>query len=174
MTASGSPWRLALVSTIGPASIRSTSSRISLAGTRRPIVPLGETTSRTRAGQLGGEAVAVLAVDDERHRPGPAAAGEPAGQRGHVGHEVDRFFGALDGDREGGVAVAVLEVPQPLDGFGVAGAGADAVDRFRGKRHQLPFGECLNRSMNDVSSIFGVSYIDDNWRHGQARSASPQ
>ena len=85
--------------------------------------------------QLGGQAVAVMAIDHERDGPRPAAPGQPAGHGSHVGHEVDRFFGALDGDREGGIPVAVLQVPQPLDRLGMAGAGADAVDRFRRKRH---------------------------------------
>ena len=56
---------------------------------------------------------------------------------------------------------------QPLDGVGPAGAGAEAVDGFGRKRDQLPFGQRLNGTMNDVASILGVTNIDDDRRHGQ-------
>ena len=104
----------------------------------------------------------MLVVDDERHRPRPAAARKPAGERRHVGHEIGRFLGALDRQRERLAGRAALHLQQPLDGVGPAGAGGEAVNGFGRQRDQLPFGQCLNGTMNDVAGILGVTNIDDN------------
>ena len=81
-------------------SIRSTSCDMSLAGTRRPIGAVRRDDIAHRLRQLSDQTFPMLVVDDQRHRPGPAAAREPAGERRHIGHEVRRFLGTLDRQRE--------------------------------------------------------------------------
>ena len=150
-------------------SIRSTSCDMSLAGTRRPIVPFGATTlPNCAAASWAMRPSLMLVVDDQRHRPRPAAAGQPAGERRHVGHEIGRFLGALDRQRERLAARAALHLAAIVRRHRPAGTGRQAVNGFGRQRDQLPFGQCLNSTMNNVAGILGVTNIDNNRRHRQA------
>ena len=50
--------------------------------------------------QLHGQPFAMLVINDQSNRPGPAAPGEPARERRQVWNEIGSLLGALDGQGE--------------------------------------------------------------------------
>ena len=56
---------------------------------------------------------------------------------------------------------------QAIDRVGPAGAGTQSVHGLGRKRDELPFGQCLNSTMNNVARVLRVTNVDDDRRHGQ-------
>ena len=77
------------------------SSTIGWAGTRRPIVPLRADGLLHGGRQAANQALGMAIVGHERHRAGPAAAGQAAAQRAQVGDIVQHVVGTLDGQGQG-------------------------------------------------------------------------
>ena len=75
----------------------------------------------------------LVGLQDEGERPGPEGLHEGSGGLGHLGDEPNQVVGVGHEDRRGHLASAPLGGQQPLDGRGVGGVAADAVDGVRGQ-----------------------------------------
>ena len=81
--------------------------------------------------QVPGEG--PIGLQDEGQRPGPEGLHEGSGGLGHLGDEPGQVGGVGHEDRRGHLASAPLGGQQPLNGPGVGGVAADAVDGVRGQ-----------------------------------------
>ena len=85
---------------------------------------------RVRHGGLLGQ--------QQGQRPGPVGGHQAAGGLRHLAEGAELVL-APDVDDQRVVRRAALGLKDPEHGLGVQGVRAQAVDRFRGKGHQLPF-----------------------------------
>jgi hypothetical protein len=60
---------------------------------------------------------------------------------------------------------ASLGVEYPPYAIGAARTRSQAIDGFRRKDDQLPFGQRLHGAMDDVAAIFSLTEIDDDGGH---------
>ena len=74
-----------------------------------------------------------IGLQDEGQSTRPEGLHEGSGGLGHLGDEPDQVGGVGHEDRRGHLASAPLGGQQPLDGRGVGGVAADAVDGVRGQ-----------------------------------------
>ena len=84
-----------------------------------------------RRSQLRQHAGRMIVAADERHRAGPAAAGQPLGQPVHLRHVVERIVGAFDGQRQRSNARRPpLGDQQPSDRGFIERTGGQRIDRL--------------------------------------------
>ena len=124
------------MSTIGPVSIRSTSCDISLAGTRKPMVPFGVTIWRTSRGNccvkpsLCSLSTTSVTGPGQQRRASRRASGDISGTKSGASSAL------LMASVNGWLAGSAFDLQQSLDGIGPAGAGGQAVNRFGRQRDQ--------------------------------------
>jgi hypothetical protein len=107
----------------------------------------------------------VFIIDNQRNRPRPAAPRQPARQRRQIGHVIGRFFRAFDRQGHRRAAGPTLHPEQSLHSIRAASTGRQSIHGFGRQGDQLPFRQRLNRTMNDVATVFGITNINDGGRH---------
>ena len=121
-------------------------------------------------GQPVDEALRVVVGDEDRHRPGPAPAGDPATDRTQPGGPVEGFVGALEGQCQPRLAVPHGgEFDEPAHGGLVPYARCNHVVGFGREGDAPALGKRLHGPMHHIPGIVRFSQVDDHWSHGQNR-----
>ena len=144
-----------------------------MAGNSQANGAAGSDGIANRRRQAAEQTFGMMVAAHNGHGPRPAAASQSLPQRRHVRNVIERFFGALDSQRERRLPRrAAFGSQQPIDSFGIECAGRYGVDGLGGEGHEFAFSQCLHGTVYAIARIVSAAYIDHKRRHRKSLLAS--